>query len=88
MAGAGPGTDGALAMAMGHVILKEFFVDRQVDYFTGYVKRFTDLPFLVRLDERDGAYVPGKFLTAADLDGRARHKNAAFKTIAARRRDR
>ena len=23
-----PGTDGALAMAMGHVILKEFFVDR------------------------------------------------------------
>ena len=25
-----PGTDGALAMSMGHVILKEFFVDRQV----------------------------------------------------------
>ena len=23
-----PGTDGALAMAMGHVILKEFYVDR------------------------------------------------------------
>ena len=45
-----PGTDGALAMAMGHVILKEFFVDRQVDYFTDYVKRYTDLPFLVTLD--------------------------------------
>jgi nitrate reductase alpha subunit len=28
-----PGTDGALAMAMGHVILKEFYVDRQVPYF-------------------------------------------------------
>ena len=26
---AAPGTDGALAMAMGHVILKEFFVDRR-----------------------------------------------------------
>ena len=26
---ASPGTDGALAMAMGHVILKEFFVDRR-----------------------------------------------------------
>jgi nitrate reductase alpha subunit len=24
-----PGTDGALAMAMGHVMLKEFFVDRR-----------------------------------------------------------
>ena len=33
-----PGTDGALAMAMGHVVLKEFFVDRQVPYFTDYVK--------------------------------------------------
>ena len=45
-----PGTDGALAMAMGHVVLKEFFVDRQVPCFTDYVKRYTDLPFLVTLD--------------------------------------
>ena len=49
-----PGTDGALAMAMGHVILRECFVERQVPYFTDYVKRFTDLPFLVALDGRDG----------------------------------
>jgi nitrate reductase alpha subunit len=27
-----PGTDGALGMAMGHVILKEFYVDRQVPH--------------------------------------------------------
>ena len=33
-----PGTDAALAMAMGHVVLKEFFVDRQTPYFTDYVK--------------------------------------------------
>ncbi|MEU9500697.1 nitrate reductase subunit alpha [Streptomyces sp. NPDC048196] len=63
-----PGTDGALAMAMGHVVLTEFFVQRQVPYFTDYVKRFTDLPFLVALEERGaGRYVPGKFVTAADL---------------------
>ncbi|MET9295073.1 nitrate reductase subunit alpha [Streptomyces sp. NPDC003077] len=62
-----PGTDGALAMAMGHVILRECFVERRVPYFTDYVKRFTDLPFLVALEEHDGARVPGKFLTAADL---------------------
>jgi nitrate reductase alpha subunit len=60
-----PGTDAALAIAMGHVVLKEFFVCRQVPYFTDYVSRFTDLPFLVTLDERpDGSYTPGKFLTA------------------------
>ncbi|MEV0255711.1 nitrate reductase subunit alpha [Streptomyces sp. NPDC050732] len=62
-----PGTDGALAIAMGHVVLKEFFVDRSTDFFTDYVRRFTDLPFLVTLTERDGAYVPAKFLRATDL---------------------
>src|SRR5262249_30879234 len=73
-------TDGALAMAMGHVVLKEFFVDRQVDYFTGYVKRYTDLPFLVSLvDNGDGTYRPGKFLTAEDLDSTV--GNASFKTV-------
>jgi len=77
-----PGTDGALAMAMGHVVLREFFVDRNVPYFTNYVKRYTDLPFLVKVDERDGSYVPGKFLTAADLGGaEAASENAAFKTV-------
>ncbi|GII82692.1 nitrate reductase subunit alpha [Sphaerisporangium siamense] len=62
-----PGTDGALGMAMGHVILTEFFRDRQVPYFVDYVKTYTDLPLLVTLEERDGARVPGRFLTAADL---------------------
>jgi nitrate reductase alpha subunit len=61
-----PGTDGALAMAMGHVILGEFFVERNTPRFADYVSRFTDLPFLVKLSEKDGAYVPGKFLTAPD----------------------
>lgn len=61
-----PGTDGALAMAMGHVILTEFYARKSTPAFESYVRRFTDLPFLVRLTERDGAFVPGKFLTAAD----------------------
>ena len=68
------GTDAALAMAMGHVLLKEFFVERRTPFFVDYVQQYTDLPFLVRLDEHDGAesgpgLVPGKFLTAADLGG-------------------
>ncbi len=79
---AAPGTDGALAIAMGHVVLREFFVERQVPYFIDYVSRYTDLPFLVRLVERDGALVPEKFLTAADLPGaQAGSENAAFKTV-------
>ncbi|MGI5162801.1 nitrate reductase subunit alpha [Spirillospora sp. CA-253888] len=74
-----PGTDGALGMAMGHVVLKENFADRRVPAFASYVKRFTDLPFLVTLDERDGAYAPGRFLTAADLGERG--EDAAWKTV-------
>lgn len=82
-----PGTDGALAMAMGHVILKEFFVDRTTPYFADYVTRYTDLPHLVVL-EPDGAggHRPGKFLTAADLAGHDGEENAAFKTVVLDRR--
>lgn len=62
-----PGADGALAMAMGHVVFKEFYVERQVPFFLRYAATFTDMPFLVLLEKRDGAYIADRFLTAADL---------------------
>ena len=78
-----PGTDGAMAMAMGHVMLKEFFVDRRVPFFVDYAQRYTDLPFLITLDEQTGpdgpGYVPGKFLTAADLGDAG--EGAEWKTV-------
>ena len=60
-----PGTDGALATAMGHVILKEFHVGRKQPFFLDYMARFTDAPFLVQLKEKDGKYVPAKFVNAS-----------------------
>ncbi|WP_147918174.1 nitrate reductase subunit alpha [Ruania zhangjianzhongii] len=76
-----PGTDAALALAMGHVVLKEFFVDRSTPFFDEYVKTFTDLPFLVRLDKADdGTWRPGKFLLAADFDNpESTAENSEFK---------
>ncbi|MGW1090614.1 nitrate reductase subunit alpha [Streptomyces sp. NPDC002596] len=75
-----PGTDGALAMAMGHVILREFFVDREVPYFQDYMRKFTDAPFLVALREHtEGGLVPDGFLTAADLGHDTEH--AGSKTV-------
>ncbi|MBX5466604.1 MAG: nitrate reductase subunit alpha [Firmicutes bacterium] len=62
-----PGTDGALALAMAHVILKEFYHRRPTPYFLDYARRFTDLPFLVTLAARDGQWVADRFLTAEDL---------------------
>ncbi|MEV0362918.1 nitrate reductase subunit alpha [Nocardia fusca] len=75
-----PGTDAALAMAMGHVVLREFFVDRETPRFLDYVRRYTDLPFLITLDDgADGVAVPGKFLTAADLGNT--DEGAEFRTV-------
>ena len=76
------GTDAALAMAMGHVMLKEFFVERDVPFFSDYVRQYTDLPFLVRLERRDdGSLTPSKFLTARDLPAEAGAEDAAFRTV-------
>jgi len=80
------GTDGALAMAMGHVVLKEFFVERQVDYFQDYARRFTDMPFLVTLREReDGTYAGDALLRSADLGGT--EENAEWRTVVLDARD-
>ena len=77
-----PGSDGALAMAMGHVILKEFYVDRETPYFNDYARRFTDLPLLVTLREREDGYVADRLLRAADLDGApAELEHADWKTV-------
>ena len=76
------GTDSALAMAMGHVILREFHLDRQSEYFTDYGRKYSDMPMLVRLEEKDGKLVPGRLLRADDLDDKLGEKdNPEWKTI-------
>ena len=72
------GSDSALAMAMGFVILKEYYLDKETPFFTEYTRRYTDFPFLVRLDKKeDGSYTPGRFLNAKDM-GKTNHKHAEF----------
>lgn len=67
-----PGADGALAMALGHVVLKEFHVEKQIPYFRKYCRKFTDFPFLVRLAEGpDGRMVVDRLVTESDLGARA-----------------
>lgn len=61
------GSDGALAMAMGHVILNEYYVKQTVPMFEDYAKHYTDFPFLVMLTEEEGNLVPDRFLTAKDM---------------------
>lgn len=63
------GTDSAMAMAMGHVILKEFHTAGKSEYFDDYCRMYTDMPFLVRLEEKDGRLVPDRLLRASDFGG-------------------
>ncbi|MBL8559464.1 MAG: nitrate reductase subunit alpha [Hyphomonadaceae bacterium] len=76
------GTDAALAMAMGHVVLTEFHRDREVPYFKDYVRRYTDMPLLVRLVKQGDRYVPDRLVRAADFaDGLGQANNPDWKTV-------
>jgi nitrate reductase alpha subunit len=77
------GTDAALALAIGHVILREYYLDRSVPYFEDYARRYTDLPMLVRLVRKGDAFVPERLLRAEDFaDTLGEANNAAWKTMA------
>ncbi|MEJ8570358.1 nitrate reductase subunit alpha [Microbaculum marinum] len=76
------GTDAALALALGHVVLREFYLDRQAEYFADYTRRFSDFPLLVTLAERDGQLVPDRMLRAADLpDSLGETNNPDWKAV-------
>ncbi|MEM6052929.1 nitrate reductase subunit alpha [Erwinia sp. P7711] len=83
------GTDSAMALAMGHVMLKEFHLDREVPYFRDYVRRYTDMPMLVLLEPREGGfYAAGRQLRASDLvDGLGQENNPEWKTVAINQTD-
>ncbi len=82
------GTDAALAMAMGHVVLTEFFFRKRSAYFDDYVRRYTDMPLLVMLKRHtlpDGrtTLVPDRYLRASDFDGKlGQSNNPEWKTVA------
>jgi len=73
-----PGQDTAYWMAVNHVILKEFYAERQVPYFQEYLKRYTDMPFLVEIGA-DGR--PGKYIRANRLEAYADAENGDWKLL-------
>lgn len=85
------GTDAAVAMAMGHVILKEFYFKDggkgRSAYFDDYARRYTDLPLLVVLKEKtlpDGrkAMVPDRYVRASDFPSKLdQSNNPDWKTV-------
>ncbi|HPE59992.1 MAG TPA: nitrate reductase subunit alpha [Thiolinea sp.] len=78
------GTDAALALAFGHVILTEFHRDQPREYFTEYVRQNTDWPNLVLLEKHDdGSYQAGRFARASDfVENLGEANNPDWKTVA------
>jgi len=75
------GQDGAFWMAVNHVILTEFHHQTKTPYFIDYLKRYTDTPFLIELEEKDGGYTPGRMARAADLERYQEEDKADFKYL-------
>ena len=75
------GQDGAFWMSVGHVILKEFHHEKKTPYFTDYVKRFTDCPFLIELDKEGDVYTSGKFFRADRIEKYQDEENGEWKFL-------
>ncbi len=75
------GSDGAFWMAVSHVILKEFHHEQQTPYFIDYVKRYTDSPMLVKLEQEGENYRPGRMLRANELPGNKDLPNGEWKFV-------
>ncbi|MCC6174657.1 MAG: nitrate reductase subunit alpha [Chloroflexi bacterium] len=75
------GQDTALWMAVNHVILREYYVERQVPYFVDYLKRYTDSSFLVELTPDGDGYQSGQLLRANRLERYQGVENGDWKTL-------
>jgi len=75
------GQDGAFWMAVNHVILSEFHHKAKTPYFMDYLKRFSDTPFLIELQEKNGLHYPGRMAKAGDLERYSKEENGAFKYL-------
>jgi len=72
-----PGQDTAFWLAVDHVLLTEFYRDRDVPYFQDYVKQYTDLPILVEITDGE----PGRYLRATDVAAYADVENGDWKMM-------
>ncbi|MDT8324114.1 MAG: molybdopterin-dependent oxidoreductase, partial [Bacteroidota bacterium] len=75
------GQDGAWWMAVNHVLLTEFHVERQTPYFLDYAKKFSDAPFLVELHEKGEGFEAGQLLRAGRCAGYESEEHGEWKFL-------
>jgi nitrate reductase alpha subunit len=76
------GQDGALWMAVTHVVLQESHFEKKIPYFIDYTKRYTDAPYIVELIEKEeGRFVPGRLVRANRLKKYSGIENGDWKFL-------
>ncbi len=75
------GMDAALWLATSHVILKEFHFERQIPFFTDYLQRYSDSPYLVAIEKTEKGYAAGRFVRAGTLDRYSGAENGEWKFL-------
>ncbi|MCC6861214.1 MAG: nitrate reductase subunit alpha [Bryobacterales bacterium] len=75
------GQDGAWWMAVNHVLLKEFHHDSPVPRFLDYTRQYSDAPYLVELNQRDGRWHAGRLLRANRLERYSGVENGEWKFL-------
>ena len=75
------GQDGAWWMAVNHVLLKEAHHEKQTPYFLDYAKKYTDGPYLVELQPKQGFYQSGQLLRANRLAAYSSAENGEWKFL-------
>lgn len=75
------GQDGAWWMAVNHVILNEFHHQKPHAPFLDYLKKYSDAPCLVELEEENGVYRPGRLVRANRLSRYSDIENGDWKFL-------
>jgi nitrate reductase alpha subunit len=75
------GQDGAFWMAVNHVIMNEFHYQNPTPFFLDYLRRYSDAPFLVEINEVDGKHVPGRMIRAAQVERTRNVENGEWKFL-------
>jgi nitrate reductase alpha subunit len=75
------GQDGAFWMAVNHVILTEYYVQKQTPAFNAYLAQYTDTPFLVQITQSKAGYEAGRLLRANKLARYQDEENGEWKFL-------
>jgi nitrate reductase alpha subunit len=75
------GQDGAFWMATNHVILTEYYAQKETPAFNDYLKQFTDSPILVEVEKQGDGYEAAQYLRANTIDGYKEEENGEWKFL-------